>query len=434
MKRAKKVLSAVAVSALAAAQMAMPVMADGGKLDVTTETIAPIIRVVVPTSMQIAVNQFEVNDTGSQIYSSPFTMSNKSELPVKVSVKSTATLKSTTQLVDTKAEVATAEAGGAWLAVAAASAANTYTDGATTFENLTEASKNVAAFTQGDGTTATAKQTFYLAGTTAAYKLLHVGETVPTDVGYAQFFLLTPVTIDTTSAATKQTSLDDALAENDIYYNATGAANGAALTKEEKNDTAGTLTHSDSAVYYTVSAVPTAKDKVDGTKPYLYADGTVAAAGAAEFRYMGKLSEAQDSWTKDDISKVTIEYDITGVKGSQYTTVAAISGFTYGHVPAVAPAITTTEYTVNTAANTEVSVTLGSGDKGAKGIKSVIWEGEELLNDADEDAKFENGKVVIDASVGKYFSDNDLLPATVTVVFDMEDADAEFSVDITLKK
>ena len=48
MKRSKKFLSAAVVSAIAAAQMAMPVMADGGSFDVDVTTTTPVIRVVVP--------------------------------------------------------------------------------------------------------------------------------------------------------------------------------------------------------------------------------------------------------------------------------------------------------------------------------------------------------------------------------------------------
>lgn len=77
---------------------------------------------------------------------------------------------------------------------------------------------------------------------------------------------------------------------------------------------------------------------------------------------------------------------------------------------------------------------MGAASIGAKGIKSVTWNGENLIN-SDNDAKYENGKVIIDASVGKYFDDQNLLPATLTITFDMNDANAEaVSVDVTLKK
>lgn len=78
--KAKRFLSTVVAGALVAAQMAMPVMAaDGGEVEVDVTTRTAVIRVEVPTTLAIAVNQFEKGDTGSQVYSEAFDITNKSE-------------------------------------------------------------------------------------------------------------------------------------------------------------------------------------------------------------------------------------------------------------------------------------------------------------------------------------------------------------------
>ena len=81
MKR-KKVLSMLTAGALAAT-MVMPVMAaDGGSFDVNVTTKTGILRVEVPTTLAIAVDQFETSDTGTQIYSGEFPIANRSEVNV----------------------------------------------------------------------------------------------------------------------------------------------------------------------------------------------------------------------------------------------------------------------------------------------------------------------------------------------------------------
>ena len=427
MKRSKKFLSAAVVSAIAAAQMAMPVMADGGSFDVDVTTTTPVIRVVVPTSMTIAVNQFEMGDAGSQIYSSDFAMENRSQIPVKVSVMSTATLKDTTTLLESKADVATAGAGEAWLAMAAMTAASDYKDGSTAFADLAETSKNVTTFVQGEGTSATAEQKFYLAAAgTMKGKLLNANESAA-DIAYAQFF---EVTAQTVADGTALTAL---LANSDVYVATAAAADGQELTYVAKG---GTHTFAAGEVYYTAAAVPTAKEDIDAAKLYMYGDGTKATTGGeAGFRYIGKLSGAQETWTKDDITKVNVAYDIVGVDTTRYGAIAAEPGFTYGRRQSAAPSIAVTEYTVDPAAKTEITVNLGSGDLGAKGVKSVLWQGEELMN-TDNDAVYDAAtkKVALDETVGAFFGSQNLLPATITIVFDMDDANAEpVSIDVTLK-
>lgn len=429
MKRSKKFLSAAVVSALAAAQMVMPVMAEGGSFDVNVDTKTPIIRVVVPTSMQIAVNQFEMGDAGSQIYSSDFDMENKSQIPVKVTVTSTATLKSGNSLLESKADVATAAAGEAWLAMASKTGASSYASGsATALADLTEANDNVTTFVQDGATTAIAEQKFYLKQPgTMAYQLLNANQSA-SKIEYAQFYKLTPETVSA------QADFDTLHAAKDLYVGTGAATNDQALDFAAKGDS---TVYAAGKVYYSVATAPTAKSAIadNHTDLYVYSNATTDAAGKAGFRYIGKLSGAQETWTKDDITKVNVAYDIVGVEGTRYTAIAGESGFSYGRRKSAAPSITTTEYVVNPAAATEITVSLGSGDLGAKGVKSVLWQGEDLIN-SDNDAVFDaaNNKVKLDASVGKFFGDQNMLPATITIVFDMDDVNAEpVSIDVTLK-
>lgn len=316
--RNKKLFSTVVATALAATTMAMPVMAaDGNSLDVNVTTKTAVVRVDVPTTMAISVNQFEMGDGGSQIYSSAFKMVNKSEIPVKVNVESTATLNATTKLLSTKSAASASNAEGeAWMAVAAQTSSGSYADGdATSTDKLTEANKNVATFVQGSGadaTKGTASQVFVLDKSgTMAYKLLNANEDA-SKIEYAQFYELTAET------AANQDALDALLANNDVYVAAAAAADGQTLTKVAKGES---HTHSATEVYYTAAQDATAKASITAANLYVYGDGTAAADGEAAFRYIGKLSEAQETWTKDDISHVTIKYDITGVTDTKYAEV-----------------------------------------------------------------------------------------------------------------
>lgn len=318
--RNKKILSTVVASALAATTMAVPVMAaDGGNIDVPVTTKTAVIRVQVPTKMDISVNQFEMGDGGSQIYSTPFDMINRSEIPVKISVTSTAELKATTKLVGTKADAESSKTEGeVWMAVAAETAADSYADGAATaIKDLTDENKNVTSFVQGtdaDAAKGTANQTFYMDKSgTMKYKLLNSNEAAA-DIEYAQFYELTLQTVANADA------LAALIAENDVYVAAGAAADGQDLTKEAK----GTAhTYDAGEKYYTAALEATAKGDVDSTKLYVYGNGDAATDGVAAFRYIGKLSGAQETWTKDDITKVSIKYDILGVQESKYNDVKA---------------------------------------------------------------------------------------------------------------
>ncbi len=335
MRRNKKLASMVVASALVATTMAMPVMADGGEVPVQVQTKSAVIRVKVPTSLEVAVNQFEMGDTGSQIYSNDFTMDNQSEIPVKIGVTSTAELKNTTKLLSSKAAVGTsAKEGEAWLAVAAKTADDSYADGSTAFKDLTESSKNIKTFTQGTDAKATASQTFYL-GKSAdmKYKLLNAGEDA-TNISYAQFYKLETVTFTGSDNTAKGNELKALVKEKDVYSAVTAniAGGGAELTKIAKGTAEGSVSYADANTYYTANVASTAKDDLSSSDSYMYGNGDVANTGKAAFRYVGKLSGAQETWTKDDISEITIKYDILGLGDTKYD---AVSGdCTYGlYVP-----------------------------------------------------------------------------------------------------
>ncbi len=362
--KSKKVLSTVVASTLVATTMAVPAMAaEGGSIDVPVTTKTAVLRVEVPTKMNISVNQFEMGDDGSQIYSSDFDMKNKSEIPVKVDVTSTADLKTSTKLVATKSAAETSsEEGEVWMAVAAKTGASSFADGtATAIKDLTEGNKNVTTFEQGKDAAAakgTAGQTFYLNKSDAmAYKLLNAAEDA-SEIEYAQFYELTAKTVADDAA------LAALLADNDIYVATAAAADGQALTKVAKG---GTHTYASSEVYYTASLESTAKASIDTAKLYVYGNGNVDTDGAAAFRYIGRLSGAQETWTKDDITQVSIKYDIVGVQESKYTEIK--DECTYGLYPAVTgPQVSVSADGVVSIANLDgalfasMTVNDGSGD------------------------------------------------------------------------
>ncbi len=319
----KKAATAAMAGAIMAAQALMPVSAAGGSIDADMSTKTPVIRVVVPTQMAVAVNEFEMGDTGSQVTSEEFTMKNVSEIPVNVKVTSTATLGTGVTLVSTKAaakESTDEESPAMWLAAAAAVADNSGTleylggDAADkTAGALTGSEANVTAFATKDGAS-TAVQDFYLgAATSATYKAI-IG-TDAADIGEgADFYKMTSGTI------TDQDTLDAALEAQDVYTAAAApvAGTGQALTRIAKGATA---THAAGTQYYTMAAAPETYATVaaDGTGVYLYIDTATTAAGdAAAFRYAGALSSAKSGWSTTDLSAITINYDITGVTTSAY--------------------------------------------------------------------------------------------------------------------
>lgn len=370
--RNKKLLSTVLV-AVAASTMVMPVMAvdsttESGHVDVNLETKTAVIRVVVPTSMAAAVNQFEVNDAGSQIYSDDFVMDNKSEIPVKVNVTSTATIKSGNTLLATKEEAVSSEnAGEAWLAVAAQISDGAYISGTNddgnnkTIADLDDTSANVTTFTNKgteDSPALQTDQTFYLDKSSGVnYKLLNASEDAG-EIDYAEFHELTVFTPAGADDTEKTAALKNQLAKNDIYYVATASIDdGVALTKIAKGDT--TATYASANTYYTAAAEAVAKSAIDAAKLYMYGDenSTTAAKGKTAFRYIGKLSEAQDTWTKQDISKINVSYAITGVKGSTYDSIDTAGALTYGLYKDPSYLSSTTM----TAANNSVTLSLPTG-------------------------------------------------------------------------
>lgn len=425
MKR-KKLLSTAVAGALVAAQMVMPAMAaDGGGFDVIVTTKTPVLRVEVPTTMEIAVNQFEMGDAGSQIYSNAFKMENKSEIPVKVTVTSTATIPSTTTLVATKAAATgSTTKGEAWLAAVAQTNANKYIEEAgKTINDLTETSANVTTFTAADKK---AEQTYYLDKSSAmAYKLLNAGEDAD-DIEYAQFYELT---VKNFTATDNDAELNTALESEDIYYIVTASIdNGVAVNKIAKGSTG--QTHSTSNTYYTVAQSATAKASIDAYKLYLYGDGTKAATGGeAAFRYIGKLSGKNETWTATDLSQISVAYTILGVQQNDYDALAAQSGtLTYGYykAPVAAPSITTTSYQMTAGTAITIPVNLGSGNLAATGIDAVNYAGSDMVTNGY--ASYSNGVITVDSSaidiiIGQ--SGNQ----TLTVVFD--DA-ASTSVNVTL--
>ncbi len=327
--RNKKLLSTVVASALVATTMVMPVMAeDQGEVNVEFTTKNPVIRVQAPTSILAAVDPLEMNTAGTQIHSGDFTLVNKSEVPVKIDVKSVVTLGSGVTLVDTKKKAvdSTDKAKSeAWLAVAAQTSAGQYIETANkTAGDLTEADKNVATF-KTESSESAASQTFYLdkaASSTTGYTLIAPvatgGTTAATykeQLTYAQVYELTAATY------ADEAALLAALKTTDVYV-------GTAETDSTplKLLPAGTTTldtadkWASSNKYFTAgteNALTSTSNPLADGKKYVYGEASAAGDDTA-FRYIGKLGSGKTSWSDTDIDEMDITYSIYGVTGEDY--------------------------------------------------------------------------------------------------------------------
>lgn len=301
----------------------------GGEVNVDVTTKTGILRVEVPTTLAIAVDQFETSDVGSQVYSGEFTIANRSEVNVKVNVTSTATVESSVTLAAKRADVAAAAGtnGTAWLAVAASLDGTDY-EASSDLSKLNEASANVTTFAK-NGTATTAAQTFYLKkgqANSAAYKLLVPSEDKKNnDVSYAQFYKLTSLATQPTDDATLQTAVN----AGDVYVVVTTDAgtDGKPVTKIEKGSTVANSTFAGTNTYYTAAEAPTPTDDLKAADIYAYGEMTKESTGAdAAFRYIGALSSNKEVWDSNDISKINIAYTIQGLPESVYSEAAALTG------------------------------------------------------------------------------------------------------------
>lgn len=433
MKR-KKLLSTILTGALMASQMAMPVMAADGQVDVELTTKTGVVRVEVPTTMAIAVDQFEIGQAGAQLASGEFDMVNKSEMAVKVEVTSTVTLGEGISLVPSVDAVKKSTGNDAWLAVAAKTASGSYDDPKTTGEDatedswdLTEASSNVTTFATSEGAS-TAEQTFYLgkAEGNEEYKLAVADDSGKIGVSYAKFYALTE-----DASITNDDTLAAAVAAHDVYVMANDAADGATVTKIAEGGTAGTY-DGDANAYYTAAA--DAATTITADAKYVYAAmGT--AGGAAGFTYVAKLSDSKAIWTKDDIKKISIAYTITGVTASNYDEVK--DDCTYGlYTPVLeaAPSIATTTYTAESGKTIEILVNLGLGDKAAEGIKSVTYKnksGADVEVASGTGYTYAGGKVTLTAGTVDAFMSAAATSREYTITFDDSE---ETAITITANK
>lgn len=318
MRNTKKIIAAAMAGIMVLAQSVMAFAATEGGFDANVDTEKAVLRVSVPTSMDIMVDQFEIGEEGVQINSDAFEMTNYSQMAVKINVTSTVTLKDGVSLVDTKAGAVESEGSEAWLAVAAATEANTFGDG---IANLDDEDVNVDTFSSSN----TAFQNFYLSkGTEAVVYTLMIPakDAEPTPGTYlAEYYELTEA-----ASVTDQDTLDAALAASDLYTTATAAVDGDTVTLLEKDSS---QTYSSSVTYYTMDVKPTAD--ADLLESSLYAFGATTNAGAsAEFKYLGRLSDAKESWTNEDITGISVAYTITGVTSTIYDAVE--NDLVYGYL------------------------------------------------------------------------------------------------------
>lgn len=342
--KCKKLMSAAVVSAIIAAQTLMPVSAAGntGKIESDISTKTPILRVQVPTSMAIAVDEFTSSGDESQISSAEFAMENKSEIPVKVTVESTLDYdKTKVSLALTKASIEDSTKDEAWVAAVAMTDAGKYTADGSAGVDLAGTEDNVSTF----GGSSKVKQSFYLKETATSLKFIKGdGTDLPkqikaADLGFAQAYKLT----QQAAALSDLVALEALVAAGDVYYINTTAfgtvADTNAIKLIEKGGTVEAADFNATYTYYTV--VDADKDGVvlgelgDAVKTdnsvYVYTDATAHADGKAGFRYIGALSGHKTGWSNEDLKKVTINYTITGLPTTVYTEAAANNGLKYGY-------------------------------------------------------------------------------------------------------
>lgn len=374
--RAKRFLSMAMASALMAAQLVTPVAAENtGEVNVDVTTKNAVIQVKVPTKLTVAVDQFETEGDGTQIYSEEFKIDNHSEIPVKVSVNSTVTMKSGITLLEKKSAAQKCTSDNyAWLAVAAQTAADSYDDAATTsaetIASVSEANANVTVVKQlaSDQTSGTADQIFYLekGKDTVVYKMLSSNQTQDYIDGltYSQFYKLKKETVSSNAALEKLSK------EKDLYEGPSVSENEQELTLIKKGR--GSVSKN-GCVYYSASET-SSKPSANDSNLYVYGGTkTVADAnGKAAFRYIGKLSESAQEWSRSDISKVTIKYIIAGATSSKYDEVK--DSCTYGlykEVTDKAPSVETKTANYDRTTTLEITTDLGLGTKAASKISSV---------------------------------------------------------------
>lgn len=328
-RKFKKAISAAVVSAIIAAQTLMPVAAAGGEITAEVNTKSPVLRVQVPTTMVVSVNELEMGDSGSQVTSAEFEMKNLSETPVNVKVTSEATVGANVTFALSKAEAqaSTDTAKPAmWLAAVAAVGGTTgsyeYTTGSDkTVNGLTGTEDIITSFLTKDASNkGTIIQDFYLdTATGATYKSITgaavTAEKTPATatIGGADFYQLTALT----NTADDQTGIDALAADQDIYLDKAGDGTLTKITKGTTGANAADWTSGTSLVYK-MAPTPTPVASLNASNTYMYIDGAGTDGGSAAFRYIGALSKAKTGWNNTDLTGIKIKYDITGISPTVY--------------------------------------------------------------------------------------------------------------------
>jgi len=319
----KKLLSTMLAATLAATTMSMPVMAtdDGGKLDVDVTSKKTVMRVQVPTSMAVEINQYEVGESGSQITcAKAFDMQNLSQMAVKVDVTSTVDLKQGVVLANTKEGAKKSKSGDvAWLAAVAQTSGDVYDDETTTevedsFGKLKETNANVETFVQSGDVLGKAEQTFYLeaASGDVTYKWVNSGDAK--DVKFARFFELAGE-MDSSGDVISQVKTED------VYVVKSGDVSKAELKKLDKGSTDAQVQSKFESGDLAYVASGDATEPTGNTTKYMYGE-LASTDGKAAFRYIGSLSGVDgEKWSSEKIKMVHIAYNITGLTSEQYTDV-----------------------------------------------------------------------------------------------------------------
>ena len=357
----------------------------GGSIEADNKVENPTYRVVVPTVLDFAIDPFEQQLAGHQVYSENLSIVNKSNVPVKVDVKLKAVEKGGTSTItfqDTADDV----------------------DESGTAKNLFLAAEVPSAVEETEGTPASfSPMVFKAADGTENY---YVG----TNLAAAQ---AVQTAVDTTSAETALTANEEVKNKPVIVTPAASA----------KYSTSNGITGTDTTLTFALAGSENKEAYNDATditkKEKVFESLATNQDSSALFRFTGKVN-TKATWEANKIT-ATVAYDFIGLSGNNYTDLhaatvpddGATGATAHGLVKSEAvPSIATTTCEVATGNDATWTVDLGRGDKAATGIAS-LKTGSTVIKAANY--SLSGGTLTIPSAVADNFT-------TFTVTFNDSDA------------
>lgn len=344
---------------------------EGGYIQDDSELQEPIYKVVVPTQMAFALDPFEQAGK-SQIHSADLTITNKSNVPVKVEVEITTTDKAGDDVVFKATEAEVVETNTDKLVYMAAEIATSVSETADTPKSFTNPVKYVNAdqtTTDALGNKATAST-----GTPGAGDEIKYTDVKSVSASYGES--TTKVTIDGENA----TKIAFALEKADYI-------------KYTKTDDLGTEQG--------------------------FLNTATGNKGSAAFRFYGKAN-TKAAWANNELS-AKVAYTFLGLTGANYTklTTGATGGQGYVKLEE-APTFTADETAL------VINYTKGLGNKALKSIDKIefvhptkgTFDVSKALTNSWAAATVTDSTITLDSGVNKFWAEN---TTEATITYTMED-------------